>query len=45
MRNLLTLSDAIEAERMFATLMGNDVSVRRDFIERNALSVAGKLDV
>ena len=30
----VTLQDAIETERMFATLMGNDVSVRRDFIER-----------
>jgi DNA gyrase subunit B len=39
------LSDAIEAERMFATLMGTDVSIRRDFIERFALAVAKKLDV
>ncbi len=39
------LSDAIEAERMFATLMGTDVAIRRDFIERNALAVAKKLDV
>jgi len=39
------LSDAIEAERMFATLMGSDVSIRRDFIERHALAVAKKLDV
>jgi len=41
----VTLSDAIEAERMFATLMGNDVSIRRDFIERYALSVAKRIDV
>ena len=41
----VTLSDAIEAERMFATLMGTDVVVRRDFIERFALAVAKKLDV
>ncbi|MBA2480411.1 MAG: DNA gyrase subunit B [Planctomycetes bacterium] len=41
----VTLSDAIEAERMFATLMGTDVSIRRDFIERFALAVAKKLDV
>ncbi|MDA3961064.1 MAG: DNA topoisomerase (ATP-hydrolyzing) subunit B [Planctomycetota bacterium] len=41
----ITLTDAIEAERMFATLMGSDVSVRRDFIERFALSVAKKIDV
>ncbi|MBN8525649.1 MAG: DNA gyrase subunit B [Planctomycetes bacterium] len=37
--------DAIEAERMFATLMGNDVGIRRDFIERHALAVAKKIDV
>jgi DNA gyrase subunit B len=41
----VTLSDAIEAERMFATLMGNDVAIRRDFIERYALSVAKRIDV
>ncbi|TVR11449.1 MAG: DNA topoisomerase (ATP-hydrolyzing) subunit B [Planctomycetota bacterium] len=41
----VTLSDALEAERMFSTLMGSDVAVRRDFIERFALSVAKKLDV
>ncbi|MCK6486847.1 MAG: DNA gyrase subunit B [Planctomycetes bacterium] len=41
----VTMSDAIEAERMFATLMGNDVGIRRDFIERYALAVAKKLDV
>jgi DNA gyrase subunit B len=39
------ISDAIEAERMFATLMGNDVGIRRDFIERHALAVAKKIDV
>ncbi len=39
------LSDAIEAERMFATLMGTDVSIRREFIERHALAVAKKLDI
>jgi DNA gyrase subunit B len=46
-RSLLrvNLSDAIEAERMFATLMGNDVSIRRDFIERYALSEAKRIDV
>jgi DNA gyrase subunit B len=37
--------DAIEAERMFATLMGSDVGIRRDFIERHALAVAKKIDV
>ncbi len=41
----VTLSDAIEAERMFATLMGTDVAIRREFIERFALAVAKKLDV
>ncbi len=41
----VTISDALEAEHMFSTLMGNDVTVRRDFIERFALSVAKKLDV
>ncbi|MHC5068103.1 MAG: toprim domain-containing protein, partial [Planctomycetota bacterium] len=41
----VTLSDVIEAERMFATLMGSDVAIRRDFIERNALSVAAKIDI
>ena len=41
----VSLSDALEAEQMFSTLMGSDVAVRRDFIERYALSVAKKLDV
>ena len=41
----VTMSDAIEAERMFSTLMGTDVAIRRDFIERFALAVAKKLDV
>ena len=41
----VTLQDAIEAERMFATLMGNDVPIRREFIERHALAVAKRLDV
>lgn len=39
------MADSIEAERMFATLMGNDVPIRREFIERNALAVAKRLDV
>jgi DNA gyrase/topoisomerase IV subunit B len=39
------LSDAVEAERMFGTLMGNDVAIRRDFIERYALAVAKRIDV
>ncbi len=41
----VTMTDAIAAERMFATLMGNDVGIRRDFIERYALAVAKRLDV
>jgi len=41
----VTVTDAIEAERMFATLMGSDVKIRRDFIERHALAVAKKIDV
>ena len=41
----VTMEDAIEAERMFATLMGNDVAIRRDFIERYALAVAKRIDV
>jgi DNA gyrase subunit B len=41
----VTVTDAIEAERMFATLMGSDVRIRRDFIERHALAVAKKIDV
>ena len=41
----VTMTDAIAAERMFATLMGNDVAIRRDFIERYALAVAKRLDV
>lgn len=41
----VTINDALEAEHMFSTLMGSDVVVRRDFIERFALSVAKKLDV
>jgi DNA gyrase subunit B len=43
--NKVSIIDAIEAERMFTTLMGSDVGIRRDFIERHALAVAKKIDV
>jgi DNA gyrase subunit B len=45
-RNIIQvhLDDAVEAERIFSTLMGELVAPRREFIEENALSVAN-LDV
>jgi DNA gyrase subunit B len=45
-RNMMQvhLDDAVEAERIFSTLMGENVAPRREFIEANALAVAN-LDV
>ncbi len=40
----VTIGDAVEADRIFTLLMGEEVEPRRDFIQKHALEVVN-LDI